>query len=99
MILITLCGGIAIIMAVSLVTDEITLRNLKDGVIITEEVIARKGDGTAYQRSFVDPLHQGTEFKLLEERAGWYYIELADGRTGWIPDSSAELVLQATGGG
>jgi len=91
-------SGIALMMLVSLVTDEIRLHTLKDGVITTEEVVARKGDGIAYQRSFVDPLHQGTEFKLLEERAGWYYIELSDGRTGWIPASATEMVLPATDG-
>jgi tetratricopeptide (TPR) repeat protein len=98
MFLAALCG-IALMMLVSLVTDEIRLRTRKDGVITAEEVVARKGDGIAYQRSFVDPLHQGTEFKLREERAGWYYIELTDGRTGWIPASAAEMVLPATGGG
>ena len=86
-------------MVVSLVTDEIILRNLEDGIIIAEEVVARKGDGIAYQRSFVDSIHQGTEFRLLEERAGWFYIELTDGRTGWIPDSAGEMVLPASDGG
>jgi hypothetical protein len=92
-IIIGIWGGIALLMAVSLLVDEIRLRTLQDGVIITEEVVARKGDGIAYQRSFVDPLHQGTEFKLLEERTGWYYIELEDGRTGWIPAFAGEMVL------
>jgi hypothetical protein len=92
-------GGIALMMAVSLVIDEVRLRTLKDGVIIVEEVVARKGDGIAYQRSFVDPLHQGTEFRLLEERTGWYYIELEDGRTGWIPDFAGEMVLPLARGG
>jgi hypothetical protein len=87
-------GGLfALMMLVSTVTGEISLRSLSDGVITAEEVIARKGDGIAYQRSFVDPLHQGTEFKLLEGRAGWYYIELTDGKTGWIPAPAAEMVL------
>jgi tetratricopeptide (TPR) repeat protein len=92
-------SAIAVMMALSIVTDEIRLRTLRDGVITAEEVVARKGDGIAYQRSFVDPLHQGTEFKLLEERAGWYYIELVDGRTGWIPATAAEMVLPSTEGG
>ncbi len=95
----TAVSGIALMMVVSLVTDEIILRNLEDGIIIAEEVVARKGDGIAYQRSFVDSLHQGTEFRLLEERAGWFYIELTDGRTGWIPDSAGEMVLPASDGG
>jgi uncharacterized protein YgiM (DUF1202 family) len=85
-------------MLVSIATDEIRLRTLKDGVITREEVVARKGDGIAYQPSFVDPLHQGTEFTLRGERAGWYYIELSDGRRGWIPASAAEMVLPAEDG-
>jgi tetratricopeptide (TPR) repeat protein len=97
-VFLTVWGGIALMMLVSLVTDEIRLRNLKDGVIIREEVVARKGDGIAYQRSFIDPLHQGTEFTLREERAGWYFIELFDGRKGWIPASTAEMVLPAEAG-
>jgi hypothetical protein len=86
-------GLVALLMLVSITAGEISLRTLSDGVITAEEVIARKGDGIAYQRSFVDPLHQGTEFELLGERAGWYYIELTNGKTGWIPAAAAEMVL------
>lgn len=87
------CGVLSLVMLGSLVTDEIRVRTLRDGVITSHEVVARRGDGTAYQPSFVDPLHQGTEFTLLEERAGWYYIRLTDGRTCWIPGRSGELVI------
>jgi SH3-like domain-containing protein len=64
-------------------------------VILAKEVEIRKGDGTAYQRSYVDPLHDGTEFRLLEDRAGWYFILLPDGRRGWIPGTAAEMVAAA----
>ena len=85
-------GGVALLLLGSLLAGEASARALRDGVILAKEVVARKGDGTAYQSSFVDPLHAGTEFRLLEERAGWYRIRLSDGRTAWIPAGSAELV-------
>jgi hypothetical protein len=85
-------GGVLLLVAGSLAVDEVRLRTMRDGVILSE-VVARKGDGIAYQPSFVDPLHPGTEFRLVEARAGWYRIRLADGRTCWIPSRASELVL------
>ena len=85
-------GGVALLLLGSLLAGEARRHSLRDGVILAEEVVARKGDGTAYQPSFVDPLHAGTEFQLLEARAGWYRIRLSDGRSAWIPAGSAEMV-------
>jgi hypothetical protein len=65
-----------------------------EGVIIDEQVTARKGDARTYQPSFTEPLREGTEFQLLEKREGWYHIELANGKRCWIPSSSAETVIE-----
>lgn len=64
----------------------------KPGVVLATEVTARKGDSNTYEKSFQEPLHAGTEFLLLEERRGWYNIELKDGRSCWIPARDAGLV-------
>jgi tetratricopeptide (TPR) repeat protein len=64
----------------------------REGVILAGEVTGFQGDATSYQPSFEEPLHSGTEFRLLEERGAWWQIELADGRTTWIPAGSAEMV-------
>ncbi len=85
-------GGVALLLLGSLLAGEARRHSLRDGVILAQEVVARKGDGTAYQSSFVDPLHAGTEFQLLETRSGWYRIRLSDDRTAWIPAGSAEMV-------
>ncbi len=75
------------------VTGEMIARsNWQEGVIINENVIARKGDGEHYNPSFETPLHAGTEFKLLELRGGWWYIELLDGRQCWLPERAVELI-------
>jgi hypothetical protein len=76
----------------SLMVHAAELRRSDEGVITATEVTARKGDGIAYQSSFVDPLHAGTEFRILERRADWYRIELTDGRTTWIPADAAALI-------
>jgi hypothetical protein len=62
------------------------------GVITAEEVVARQGDGQSYSPSFKDPLHEGTEFDMLENRHGWLHIKLSDNSEGWIPETSADLI-------
>ena len=64
----------------------------QEGVILAGEVIGRKGDGETYQPSFKEPLHTGTEFKLIENRNEWHQIELRDGRRCWIPLRAATRV-------
>jgi len=62
------------------------------GVVTAKEVVARQGDGQNYPPSFKEPLHEGTEFDLLEKRPGWLHIKLSDDSDGWIPDTSADLI-------
>jgi tetratricopeptide (TPR) repeat protein len=62
------------------------------GVVITNSVTARQGDGPNYPASFKEPLHEGTEFDVVETRPGWLYIKLADDSSGWIPTNSAEII-------
>jgi tetratricopeptide (TPR) repeat protein len=83
---------LSILFAGSLVAEELYLRKSRPGVIISHEVIARKGNSETYEPSFKEPLHAGTEFMLLEDRVNWYYVELADSRTCWVPSKDAELV-------
>jgi hypothetical protein len=62
------------------------------GVVTAKEIIARQGDGQNYPPSFKEPLHEGTEFDLLEARPGWLHIKLSDGSDGWISDGCAHLI-------
>ncbi len=64
----------------------------RHGVVVAPESVARKGDGASYEPAFMEPLHSGAEFKLLENRAGWLHVELPGGRTAWLAASDAELV-------
>ena len=76
----------------SLAADEISSSKNHPGVIISSEVVARKGNSETYEPSFKESLHSGTEFNLIENRGDWINIELADARTCWIPSKDIELV-------
>jgi len=84
---------IALISLGSVLIDTYKLKNHPGGVITSDAIIARKGDGLSYSSSFQDPLHSGLEFTLINKRPGWYYIELPDSTRTWVPENSAALVL------
>lgn len=86
------CAALSFLMGSSVGLEAFQQSGNRSGVIVAKEVIARKGDGTTFDPTFKEPLHAGTEFRLVEERRGWYYIELADGRRCWVPDSSAKKI-------
>ena len=85
----------AMALAISFIIFGIRLNSSRiEGVIITDSVEARKGPAYAYAPAFVQALHDGLEFKLIEERGAWIQIELTDGRRCWIPKNQASQ-LQA----
>lgn len=78
---------------VSIVVESVDAARNPEGVVTAREVIARKGDAETYQPSFTEPLHSGTGFVLLEERSGWFRIELENGSRCWIPARAGERVI------
>jgi tetratricopeptide (TPR) repeat protein len=89
-------AALALIMIVSLSIDAWSRSKNISGVIIASEVTARKGDSETYQPSFNEPLHAGTEFDLRENRGRWFLIELADGRSCWVPAKSVQLLSMSS---
>jgi hypothetical protein len=87
-----ICGVLTICFLTSVIVESGSKSNRVCGVVTAKEVIARQGDGQNYSPSFKEPLHEGMEFDLLENRPGWLHIKLSDGSDGWIPDGSAELI-------
>ena len=77
----------------SIAVESVGAARNPEGVVTAREVVARKGDAETYQPSFTEPLHAGTEFVLLEERPGWFHVELEDGSRCWIPDRAGERVI------
>jgi hypothetical protein len=54
------------------------------GVVVADEVVARKGNGESYKPAFADPLREGTEFTLRERRGDWLRIRLNRNQEGWV---------------
>lgn len=77
---------------VSVVVEARYRAHTVEGVVTAAEIVARQGDGPNYPPSFQGPLHAGTEFVLVEQRPGWFHIELSDGSNAWIPAAAADLV-------
>jgi hypothetical protein len=78
----------------SLMVETINFARSPAGVIIKDEVVARKGDAVTYQPSFTDPLRAGTEFQLIEDRGVWWQIELVDGIRCWIQSDAGETIIE-----
>jgi len=89
---ISITAVLSIFFTGSLVIEYITLQKSVPGVVISQEVIARKGNSDSYAKSFREPLHAGTEFTVLENRGNWFRVEFPDARTCWVPASDVELV-------
>lgn len=88
-------GVVALLLFGSILYQTEVQDALSAGVVVATEVVGRKGDGETYQPSFKEPLHAGTEFVLVERRAEWMQVELADGRRCWLPRSAVELLWPA----
>lgn len=86
------CSLLAAAFLASLLVETTGRRSTQPGVVVSEEVIARKGDSETYEPSFKEPLHAGAEFELSEDRGQWYNIALADGRRCWVPARDVGLV-------
>jgi hypothetical protein len=87
---------IAVLLGGSILLDVSAGTTSTTGVLVGDDVVIRKGNAESFQPQFEEPMHQGVEFKVLEERPDWLHIELNNGSSGWIPASDAEIVQAAS---
>jgi len=64
---------------------------VEHGVTIVSEVVARKGNAETFEPALTENLPEGTEFRLVDRRPHWFYIRLAGGQEGWIPEAAAVI--------
>jgi uncharacterized protein YgiM (DUF1202 family) len=86
------CAVLCVALMVSVSVDWHAQHYILEGVVIQDDVIVRKGNGEGFEPQFVEPLHQGVEFTLIETRGSWYHIRLPNGEQGWLPASAAALI-------
>ncbi|MBT4584913.1 MAG: hypothetical protein HOC93_07530 [Phycisphaerae bacterium] len=84
----TFLGFFAIVLSVSVGVD-IVDQDTKYGVIATDEVIVRKGNGTNYSPMLNEPIGEGVEFEIIEQRPDWIHILLPNGTKGWVEEEAA----------
>jgi hypothetical protein len=82
-------GAASVLTAATLAVDEYRARTDLPGVIVTPDVVVRKGNGDGFAPAFAQPAKLGTEFTLKEERPGWYCIEFPGGESGWVRATDA----------
>jgi len=70
-----------------------TASGLSAGVLIVDEAYGRKGPSYAYSSAFLDPLHNGMEMTILEERADWVWARLEEGSECWLPGDAVQRLL------
>lgn len=63
-----------------------------EAVIVGEETTARSADSPLAPAAFPDPLPGGAEVTILESRAPWVRVRLANGRDAWVTEASVALV-------
>ena len=86
------CAVVSMLLLGSLLVEWRHLRTVRPGVVVAAATTARKGDGLSFEPAFTEPLHAGTEFRLLEDRGEWLEVALDDGRTCWLPAKDTERV-------
>lgn len=62
-------------------------------VVVTPEVIARSADSINAPSKFRDPLPEGTEVRVVEDRDDWIRVQLYDSREVWLPASAIVTVV------
>jgi len=79
-------------LGISVSASSYAAENWREGVIVTDDVMANKDPGLGSNPAFEEKLHQGVEFELLEDRDRWHHIRLPNGKSGWIPKDAARLI-------
>ena len=80
-----------VILGVSICYETSVRSSHLDGVLVAADVVVRKGNGDGFAQQFAQPLHEGVEFTVVEQRKEWIHIELPDGQAGWIRLNQIEL--------
>ena len=88
---------VAVSTGLSVAWDMHVAESRAEGVVTTDGSVLRKGNGEGYQPQLDDPLHEGVEFRILEQREDgqanpWYRVELRDGQDGWLRGDQAEVI-------
>ncbi|MEQ8768722.1 MAG: hypothetical protein RL885_32745 [Planctomycetota bacterium] len=79
---------LAVVLSGSSAWDWFRFERTEHGVLVEDEVVARKGNGVSYQPAFKEPLPETTEFTVLEKQNGWLHIRLEGHLEAWVEEDA-----------
>ena len=62
----------------------LTANRAADGVVVRDGATLRSADSVGASPTYPNPLPAGTEVTIIEDRATWLRVALADGTRGWL---------------
>lgn len=80
------------VMAGSVGYEVLTLAGQTQGVVTVSAAPVLRGNGEGFAKKFKEPLTEGREFKVMEQRGDWLHIKFDDDKTGWINAAKAEII-------
>ncbi len=75
---------ITLILSASAAYDWYRFEVVRHGVVVTDGVVARKGNAESYEPAFTQSLSEGAEFEAVEYRGDWLLIRLPGAKEGWV---------------
>lgn len=87
---------IAGVIGFTVAADLVEQRDRSRGVVISDGVVVRKGNGDGFEAAADAPLASGIEFIAVDRRPNWILIRLGDGRSGWVPERDVAFVASST---
>ncbi len=80
---------LSLVFCFSTAVDWYRFDGTKHGVVVVDRSVARKGNSDTYEPAFTQPLSEGTEFIVVEQRGDWLLVRVGQSAEGWIPESVA----------
>mgnify|MGYP003997575641 FL=1 len=78
---------LTILVGLNAITDYLTKH---EGIIYKDQVTATSEPNEYSTTLFI--VHEGLKIKVLDTKDDWVEIELIDGKSGWIPNSSLRII-------
>ena len=86
--------GLAWLLLVGSIALDPRAEDADEAVVTVPEVVARAADSALAPSTFSQPLPAGVELRILEERAPWLRVRLANGRDAWLTESSVTRIAR-----
>lgn len=78
------------VLVASCAISQYNITGINKAIVLAQEVPVRYGPGEAEVEAFL--LNEGAKVTIKKEVNDWYQIKLPDGKSGWLPKASVEII-------